>query len=74
MGKRAFPTEHAGDDGWSDWIHPLPGYRMACCDCGLVHRMEFDIDDEGRVIFRAGRDTRGTGQLRRRLRERGELP
>lgn len=31
----------AGEDGWSDWIHPLPGYRMGCCDCGLVHDMEF---------------------------------
>lgn len=23
--------------------HPLPGYRMQCCDCGLVHVMEFEI-------------------------------
>jgi hypothetical protein len=24
-------------DGWTDWVHPLPNYRMQCCDCGLVH-------------------------------------
>lgn len=60
----------ADEDGWSEWIHPLPGYLMQCCDCGLVHKMEFQIvphgDDrpelnpgEGRrrgvIIFRAAR-------------------
>lgn len=37
------PVEVEGDDGWTDWIHPLPGYRLQCCDCGLIHRMEFEI-------------------------------
>ncbi len=32
----------AGEGGWSDWDWPImTGYRMACCDCGLVHDMEF---------------------------------
>lgn len=31
------------EDGWSEWIHPLPGYLLQCCDCGLVHDMEFAI-------------------------------
>jgi hypothetical protein len=31
------------DDGWSEWIHPLPGYLMQCCDCGLIHEMEAAI-------------------------------
>lgn len=31
------------DDGWSEWIHPLPGYLMKCCDCGLVHEMQVAI-------------------------------
>ena len=58
-----------GDDGWSDWIHPLPGYRMKCCGCGLIHHMEFQIavgngdglgfspgeGPDGVVIFRARR-------------------
>jgi hypothetical protein len=32
-----------GEKGWSEWIHPLPGYLMQCCDCGLTHEMEFEI-------------------------------
>jgi len=32
----------AGGDGWSEWDQPvMRGYRMCCCDCGLVHDMEF---------------------------------
>jgi hypothetical protein len=31
------------EDGWSEWVHPLPGYLMGCCDCGLIHEMEFAI-------------------------------
>lgn len=38
---------HPDEDGWSEWIHPLPGYLMQCCDCGLIHEMEFAIG--GRV-------------------------
>ena len=58
----------AGSDGWSEWIHPVPGYRMQCCDCGLVHDAEFQIvkreddapqnsgeTDEGVIVFRMRR-------------------
>lgn len=58
------------EDGWTDWVHPLPGYRMQCCDCGLVHDMEFAIvqpngedtrlndgeGPEGVIILRARRE------------------
>lgn len=58
-----------GEDGWSEWIHPLPGYLMQCCDCGLIHQMDFAIgypsDEKGPlnkgetrrrvIIFRARR-------------------
>jgi len=54
------------DDGWCDWIHPLPGYKMACCDCGLVHNMQFRIDDKGQINFRAQRNNRATAQMRRK--------
>lgn len=70
--KRAFPVEVEGADGWSDWIRPLPGYRMACCDCGLVHDLELRVDDAGNPNFRARRNTRSTGQLRRQMVRRGE--
>jgi hypothetical protein len=69
MSEREFEVMVEGEDGWADWIHPLPGYRMRCCDCGLVHDMEFSIvpneinettlnpgeTDAGLIIFRARR-------------------
>jgi hypothetical protein len=37
-----FVDEEAGEDGWSQWIQPImSGYKLACCDCGLVHVTEF---------------------------------
>lgn len=50
--------EYAGPDGWSRWVQPITkGYRMQCCDCGLVHVMEFRVVS-GRAHFRARRSTR----------------
>jgi hypothetical protein len=62
-----FTQEYAVDNGWSDWIYPvMKGYKMACCDCGLVHDLEFRIVENGkRVEFRARRNNRSTGQIRR---------
>lgn len=38
------------DDGWCDWQFPImSGYRMACCDCGLVHDMEFVVSKVSRT-------------------------
>lgn len=31
------------EEGWSDWLHPLPGFIMKCCDCGLLHELQFAI-------------------------------
>ena len=48
------------------WVQPVKrNYGMACCDCGLVHRLDFRVKD-GRAQFRARRDNRATAQLRRR--------
>lgn len=31
-----------GRNGWTRWEFPvMTGYLLACCDCGLVHKMEF---------------------------------
>lgn len=43
MGGASLEQMIAGEDGWSKWIHPQPGYLMGCCDCGLVHEMEYRI-------------------------------
>ena len=48
-----------------EWVQPVPeGYKMACCDCGLVHQMDFRVAD-GRVQFRVRRDNRATAMKRR---------
>jgi hypothetical protein len=53
------------DDGWTVWIQPLmKGYRMACCDCGLVHELVFRVV-KGKVQFAARRHIRATAAKRR---------
>ena len=48
-----FKKIKAQEDGWSDWELPrMEKYRLGCCDCGLVHDMDFKIvwvaeDDKG---------------------------
>jgi len=37
------PMPAVDPEGWTEWIHPLPGYLMQCCDCGLIHEMAFEI-------------------------------
>ena len=37
-------TERELDDGYSRWVAPqMGGYYMACCDCGLVHHLQFRV-------------------------------
>jgi nitrate/TMAO reductase-like tetraheme cytochrome c subunit len=39
------------DDGWCDWVQPImDGYRMSCCDCGLVHDMQFKVLRKGKDL------------------------
>jgi len=37
------PEIQPNEDGWSDWQLPTRHYRLACCDCGLVHDIEFRV-------------------------------
>lgn len=39
-----FKKHEAGEGGWSEWVSPSrkQPYKFACCDCGLVHEMEFE--------------------------------
>jgi hypothetical protein len=63
-------TEYAGKDGWSRWVQPIKkGYKMCCCDCGLVHFMDFRIV-YGRVQFKAKRSIRYTKSERRKMEGR----
>ena len=56
-----YPKPKAGE-----WIQPVSkGYKMACCDCCLVHTLDFRIKD-GQVQFRAFRNNRSTSLMRRK--------
>lgn len=52
-----------------EWVRPKrKGYKMMCCDCGLVHIVDFSLEKHGKnrvIMFRAKRDNRATGQSRR---------
>jgi len=62
-------VENEGD--WSEWVNPnLEQYFMKCCDCGLVHEMQFKVvkysegdecefvaDVDLQAVFRARRAT-----------------
>jgi hypothetical protein len=56
-----------------EWVRPIKtGYKLACCDCGLVHRMDFKTVKWGRgikVMFRVWRDERATAAMRREKRK-----
>jgi hypothetical protein len=71
--------------GYGEWIRPrMRDFREQCCDCGLIHRLDFRIVDEGRsarapkgrsrpssnlrVEVRTRRDDRATAAARRSFR------
>jgi hypothetical protein len=55
-----------------EWIEPEhKGSKLACCHCGLVHRVEYRVV-RGRVQFRVWRDARATAARRRKLKRPSE--
>ena len=66
-------------DDWSEWVCPDPTqYFMKCCDCGLVHEMQFNVvkysdgdkcedfdDPYVQAVFRARRATPPAAQPER---------
>ena len=52
-----------------DIIAPrMDKYKLACCDCGLVHDIKFWVEDE-QVFFQIARNNRSTGQKRRHMKD-----
>lgn len=48
MKKRKYQNHKAGRGGWTAWVHPVPeSYLFKCCDCGLVHEMQFKTFVQG---------------------------
>jgi hypothetical protein len=63
---------------YGEWIRPRrQNFREQCCDCGLIHRLDFRIVDardgapaRGRglaIEIRTRRDDRATAAVRRRF-------
>lgn len=67
MRYKRLKQEREGKSGWTGWIQPIKrGYIMACCDCGLCHRLDFRVH-RGRAQFRAQRAPRYTSRERARM-------
>lgn len=70
MGKK-YDKPKAGD-----WIEPRrrKGYKLACCDCGLVHVVNFRIVNPKwkKIQFQVFRDNRATAAMRREDKKRAE--
>jgi len=61
--KRVYEQIHDGE-----WFRPqLTNNFERCCDCALVHRVEYRIID-GHIEIRCWRDERKTSALRRKSR------
>ena len=49
-----------------EWITvPRRGFKEQCCDCGLVHKLNFKVDDKGGIWIQTTRDERATSAVRR---------
>ena len=42
-------------------------FRLACCDCGLVHDVAVALEENGKIGIALRRNQRATGQRRRRM-------
>lgn len=60
--KKLYPEFEGGEPLHINWRKS--DLKMACCDCGLVHRMRFIVSGK-RIRIRAWRDNRSTAALRR---------
>ena len=37
---------------WTDWIMPIrKGYKVQCCKCGKIHKVDFRIVKQGKRNF-----------------------
>ena len=56
-----------------EWVQPTPqtGHKLACCDCGLVHTINFRVV-RGKVQLQAFRDEKATKARRRNKKHIGQ--
>ncbi len=51
-----------------EWVRPIrKGYKLSCCGCGLVHKVDFRLVGNKRkfIQFRMFHDNRATAAIRR---------
>lgn len=66
-----YPLLIEGKDGWTEWLAPhRTDFKLACCSCDLVHRMQFRTV-QGQIQFRLTRDMRATAAKRRKRKKQG---
>lgn len=56
-----------------EWITPVrKGYKLGCCDCGLVHVINFKLvgKKNKKIMFQAFRDNRSTAAMRRKKKQK----
>jgi hypothetical protein len=59
--------------GFMEWLRPRhSGYLLACCDCGLVHELQFRVR-EGRVEYRCRRARNYTKAMRGAIKHKCEI-
>lgn len=52
-----------------EWFRPVSrGFQEQCCDCGLVHVVDFRKTKDGKIEFRARVDKRKTAAVRRHFK------
>lgn len=57
-------------DGEATTINPQKVMlRLGCCDCKLVHRVEFVVGHRQKLTIRMWRDNRATAARRRKRRK-----
>lgn len=64
-----YPQQYDGE-----WVRPvMKGYKIICCDCGLVHKINFKHVKRGNgkeIMLQAFRDDRATAAIRREAKKR----
>lgn len=60
--------KYVADGEW--WRVPAKGHMNACCDCGLVHVIDYRIAEDGVFEIRFRRDGRATTDERKRKKHK----
>ena len=60
-------TQRLDGEGWEITLGQI--FKIACCDCGLVHNVII-VEEDGEIGMAAERDNRATGQRRRHMKKK----